>query len=93
MAIYQLTPTEDADRLSRIVAKSFDEKDFFILPGKQACFIKFDGTSQEIAQMLDLSGVNNKEDRPCPAIITLVTTYGGYAPTSLWEWLKSRMGE
>ena len=85
-----IVPTEDADRLVRVVSKAFEPADHYILPGKQACFVKFNGTSQELAQKLDLAGDQNKEDRPCPAVITLVTTYGGYAPTSLWEWLNTR---
>lgn len=92
MPIYSIIPTEDPERLERVVIKAFSEKDRYILPGKQACFVKFDGTSQEIAQKLDLAGENSKEDRPCPAVITMVTTYGGFAPTSLWEWLNTRMG-
>lgn len=93
MPVFMIVPTEDADRLERVVTKTFEPADRFILPGKQACFVKFNGTSQEIAQKLDLAGDQNKEDRPCPAVITLVTTYGGFAPTALWEWLKTRMGD
>lgn len=93
MPIYVIVPTEDAERLERVVTKAFPEKDRFILPGKQACFVRFDGTSQEIAQTLDLAGDQSKEDSPCPAVITLVTTYGGFAPTALWEWLNTRTGD
>ena len=90
MPVFMIVPTEDADRLERVVSKAFEPADRYILPGKQACFVKFNGTSQEIAQKLDLSGDQNKEDRPCPAVITLLSTYGGYAPTALWEWLNTR---
>lgn len=93
MPVFMIVPTEDADRLERVVTKTFEPADRFILPGKQACFVKFNGTSQEIAQKLDLAGDQNKEDRPYPAVITLVTTYGGFAPTSLWEWLNTRKGD
>ena len=93
MPVFMIVPTEDADRLERVVTKTFEPADRSILPGKQACFVKFNGTSQEIAQKLDLAGDQNKEDRPCPAVITLVTTYGGFAPTSLWEWLNTRKGD
>ena len=71
MPVFMIVPTEDADRLERVVTKTFEPADRFILPGKQACFVKFNGTSQEIAQKLDLAGDQNKEDRPCPAVITL----------------------
>lgn len=93
MPIFMLVPTEDAERLEKVVTKAFDSKDCYVLPGKQACFVRFDGTSQEIAEKLDLAGSKSKEDRPCPAVITLVTTYGGYAPTALWEWLKVKQGD
>lgn len=91
MAVFMIVPTEDAERLATLVTKSFEEKDRFILPGKQACFVKFSGTTKELSDVLDLAGDVKKEDRPCPAVITIVTGYGGYAPTALWEWLRSRM--
>ena len=34
MAVFQLTPTEDAERLASVVETSFEEKDRYILPGK-----------------------------------------------------------
>ena len=93
MPVFMIVPTEDADRLVRVVSASFTETERFILPGNHACFVKFGGTSAELADRLDLPGNKNKDDRPCPAVITIVTTYGGFAPTALWEWLKVKMGE
>lgn len=93
MPVFMIVPTEDAGRLARIVTAGFDEADRFILPNNFACFVRFAGTSAELAEKLDLPGNKNKDDRPCPAVITVVTTYGGFAPTSLWEWLKVKMGE
>lgn len=60
MPVYAIVPTEDAERLECVVAKAFHENDRFILPGKQACFVRFDGTSQEIARTLDLTGERSK---------------------------------
>lgn len=90
MSVYMIVPTENADQLERIVSKAFTKKDRYVLPNKFACFVRFSGTTQELATLLDLAGTEKKEDRPCPAVITSVTTYGGYAPTELWEWLNSR---
>lgn len=90
MPVFMIVPTEDAERLERLVRKAFEPSDLYVLPGKQACFIKFNGTSQDLTERLDLAGAKNKEDRPCPAVITMVTTYGGFAPTTLWEWLNTR---
>lgn len=92
MFVFMIVPTEDAERLDMLVTKTFEEKERFILPGKQACYVKFSGTAKELSDALDLAGTIKKEDRPCPAIITVVTGYGGFAPTTLWEWLQSRMG-
>lgn len=93
MPVYMIVPTEDADRLARVVSSFFKETDYYILPQNFACFVRFNGTSAELATELDLAGDNNKNDRPCPAVITLVETYGGFAPTSLWEWLKVKKGD
>ena len=92
MSVFMIVPTEDAERLAMLVTKTFEEKERFILPGKQACYVKFSGTAKELSDALDLAGTIKKEDRPCPAIVTVVTGYGGFAPTTLWEWLQSRMG-
>lgn len=90
MPTFMIVPTEDAQRLAESVTTAFaNEKDRYILEARQACFVKFDGTSEEIAQKLDLAGNRNADARPCPAVITLVTTYGGFGPTSFWEWLSA----
>lgn len=91
MAVFMIVPTEDAERLATLVTKAFGEKDRFILAGKQACFVKFSGTTKELGDVLDLAGTVKKEDPPCPAVITLVTDHGGFAPAALWKWIKSRM--
>ena len=90
MPVYAIVPTEDAERLECVVTKAFHKKDRFTLPGKQACFVRFDGTSQQIARTLDLAG---ERSTPCPAVITLVTAYGGFAPTALWEGLGTRTAD
>lgn len=93
MAVFMIVPTEDPQRLERLVCREFpEEKDRYILPGKQACYVKFSGTTKELSEKLDLQGIKKEGDRPCPAVITIVTGYGGYAPSALWEWLNSRMG-
>ena len=93
MAVYMIVPTEDADRLEALVKSVFKDNpdDIYIVPNKGACFIRYAKTSSELAEELDLAGQKSKENRPCPAVVTLVTTYNGYAPTTLWEWLKTRM--
>lgn len=91
MAVFQLTPTEDAERLASVVETSFEEKDRYVLQGKQACFVRFDGTMIELSNHLDLLGQHSADNRPHHAIITRVCVYGGYAPTELWEWLKTRV--
>ena len=45
MPVFMIVPTEDADRLVRVVSASFTETERFILPGNHACFVKFGGTS------------------------------------------------
>ena len=87
-----IVATEDPARLARIVRAAFNEQNRYILNGDFACFVSFSGSSQELSNLLDLEGTNKKEDRPCPAVITSVTTYGGFAPTSLWEWLNDKKG-
>ncbi len=66
MSVFMLVPTEDAEKLKHIVAKSFsDEKDRFILDG-HACFVSFSGTSSELANLLDLPGAKKRKIVPVP---------------------------
>ena len=68
---------------------AFAPKDRFILSGMQACFVRFKGTMEDLTRLLDLDGEEKGE--PCPAVITQVTTYGGFGPTTLWTWLNARV--
>lgn len=91
MAVFMIVPTEDSERLEALVKSLFNDEDIYVLPNKGAVFVRYSKTSSELAEELDLSGQRLKENRPCPAVVTLVTTFNGFAPTSLWEWLKTRM--
>lgn len=44
---------------------------------------------EDLTRLLDLDGEEKGE--PCPAVITQVTTCGGFGPTTLWTWLNARV--
>lgn len=90
MPIFMIVPTEDPKPLAERLTAVFGEKNLHILPEARAAFVAFDGTTQDVARKLDLTGPRNKTDGPCPAVISRVTTYGGFAPSSLWAWLGTR---
>lgn len=91
MPVFEIVPTEDKERLARAVSSAFAESDRYILPGRQACFVRYAGSAKELAILLDIEGRQESEGRPCPAVISVVTTFGGFAPTSLWEWLRANL--
>ena len=51
-----------------------------------AWFLVFDGTSDELADKLQLG---DDEQDFGTAIVVQATYYQGYAPKSLWEWLNT----
>ena len=87
------------ERINKVIPNSSDR---FMLPGRNGCFVKFDGISTELRDKLNLSGkesnptqassdsLSNPSDEITPAVILNVVPggYNGYALTTLWEWLN-----
>lgn len=95
MAVFVVIPTEDSvkDQLESLLTSTFGRDSFYALLDRNAFFVQFDGTSTDFALRLNLTGDNegqNKDFRPCTAIVTNLGTYSGYGPSDFWEWLKAR---
>jgi hypothetical protein len=74
------------DRIDAVVAQKFPER--FLKAGKTLWFISDSGTTQTVAEAMDVYAAQN----PMTSVIVLaVTSYNGRAPAPVWEWLLAQL--
>ena len=89
MPVFLLVAIEHPRRLGKLLARVLpDPRDRFALPNYTGFYVWFNGTTLELAKLLDLPGTATPENSPSPAVIQMVSAYGGYAPDELWCWLR-----
>ncbi len=91
MAVFMIVPTDNSmpGALQEALqnAASGDLKlDYMALP-IAGFLVNFPGTSQELAEKLGVV-----DGSLGGAIITHVSSYWGWAPNNIWEWLSTRWG-
>lgn len=86
MTIFLMVPSSDPGPIEKALEdhKAQQHLDFTNLP-KNGYFVSYSGTSQELSNLLGISDGSSGN-----AVIVAVSSYYGRAPTSLWEWVKSR---
>jgi hypothetical protein len=86
MAIFAVIPLDQtaANNLAPIIEREFPGKN--VLVKGDHWLITSGGTSQELATKLGITAGQLGE-----AIVYNVSGYFGYAPQSIWEWLKSNL--
>lgn len=93
MPIYIVVPlTETSTALDEAVEKRISPPtDRYRLPSNRGWFIKFDGTTIELSNHLELTGQEKGVPSPIgQAIVAPVNSYYGRGPMDMWEWLKIR---
>lgn len=95
MPVFLVIPSGNDSK--KALRKRIEEKfpgDSIALPDDCAFFVRFEGSSIEFSERLDLAGAakhNEKPDgtfEPCFAFVTNLGIYSGYAPNVVWEWIK-----
>ncbi|WP_322071010.1 hypothetical protein [Paraburkholderia bannensis] len=76
----------DASKLDAKILEHF-AADSLKLP-RGEWLVKFMGTTQELSTLLTITGTPNSEVGN--AVVIAVGSYFGFAPTNVWEWIKSR---
>jgi hypothetical protein len=86
MPIFMIVPTDDAEPISKALVshQAQGTLDFTKLP-KNGFFVQYSGTTQELSNLLGIT-----DGSSASAVVAAISSYYGRAPTTLWEWLKTR---
>jgi len=89
MALYLASPLHAAERqrFEQALTAAIEERDRFALTNG-AWIIDFQGTSRELS---DKIGTTSDPRTTGSVLYTGISGYWGYGPTTLWEWLRSRL--
>lgn len=83
------TLTNDPKPLDAAVEARISTDDRYKLTSNRGWLIKFDGTSVQLSNFLEITGQEEGEKSVIgPAIVTLIGSYYGRGPTDMWEWLS-----
>ena len=89
MPVFLIVALEHPRRLGRLIARAIpDPRNRYTLPNYTGFYVWFNGTTLDLAKLLDLPGTATPDNSPSPAVIQMVSAYGGYAPDELWSWLR-----
>lgn len=89
MPVFLIVALEHPRRLGRLIARAIpDPGNRYTLPNYTGFYVWFNGTTLDLAKLLDLPGTATPDNSPSPAVIQVVSAYGGYAPDELWSWLR-----
>ena len=93
MPIYLINPlSPEAPKLAESIDHNFAAKDRYALPFNKGWFVHFPGTTVEVSNHIGISKADANEPSDTePALVTMVPSYYGRAPTDVWEWLYTRM--
>lgn len=86
MAIFLVLPTDQSDPILRALKdkQTAGTVDFTALP-KNGFVVSFSGTTQELSNLLGIT-----DGSSASGVVVAISSYYGRAPTTLWEWIKSR---
>ena len=94
MPIYIAVPlAPNSALLDAAVTKHFlDPTDKYKLQNDRGWLLRFDGTTVELSNKLEITGQAKGDTSPVgSAIVVPVTSYFGRGPTDMWEWIKTRL--
>lgn len=94
MPIYIAVPLAPTSApLDAAVTKNIESKaDKYKLQNDRGWLIRFDGTTVELSNKLEITGQAEGAKSPVgSAIVVPVTSYFGRGPTDMWEWIKTRL--
>ncbi len=93
MPVFLVTPLgHNADQVGEAIRANVAAEDFLELPGRAGWLITSKGTSIEVSNQVGLTSPES-DFKPTlgSAMVTTVGSYYGRAPTTIWEWLKTRI--
>ncbi len=92
MPIYQITPlAKNTVQVKNAVATHILEQDRYEIPNSAGWFVRFDGTTVELSNRLEVTGQEPGTSTPVGStLITHIVAYYGRGGMDMWEWLKNR---
>lgn len=96
MPIYLAIPLKDNDKeLAASVARNIPfPTDSHVLQNNKGWLVKFDGTTIELCNKLEITGQDQGQPSPVGSCLVVpVNSYYGRGPTDMWEWLEIRSEE
>lgn len=94
MPIYIAIPLQNnSDKLTESVNKNFpSDSNKHELQSNKGWLIKYDGTTIDLSNKLEVTGQENKSPSPVGSCLIIpVTSYYGRGSNDMWEWLKVKM--
>lgn len=91
MPVFLVTPLgHNADQIGEAVKRAFIDE-AFELQGRAGWLVSHPGTTVEVSNALGLTAsTGDHHPQLGSAMVTLVGSYYGRGPTTMWEWLKTR---
>ena len=93
MPIFLAVPlTESPANLKASIESHIPSADRLLLQHGRGWLIRFDGTTTELSNKLEITGQAKGEPTPIGStLLTLISSYYGRGPTDMWEWMSTRM--
>lgn len=94
MSVFLAIPMQsDKQSLDKAVEnKIADQHNRYKLQADSGWLIKYDGTTVELCDFLEITGQEPGKSSPIGSTMVVpITTYYGRGPSDMWEWLKVRL--
>ena len=94
MPVYTAMPLtiESEKTLEAAVLEKFDDHNRYKLIDGKTWFLKYDGTTVELSNFLEITGQPKGESSPIGSVVIIpIAAYYGRGPSDMWEWLKIRL--
>jgi hypothetical protein len=84
--LYFVVALTEAQKVRERIQSVIAESDRYEL-AVDKWFVSYDGVGQDLAET---AGIRSGDQRLGTGLVMPITTYSGRAPTTLWDWLKTR---
>jgi len=92
MPIYQVTPLSNNAEVLGAAVRDTLGSEAMELQNRAGWMVNFKGTTVELSHHLGVTNATNEGAFPLGSVlITSIGSYYGRGPTSMWEWLKTRV--
>jgi len=93
MPVFVIIPlANNFEGLGKALEAKLIATDFFALQNDAGWLVNYGGTSQELSTFIGITPPPDSGAEPLgSALVVPVPSYYGRGPTTMWEWIKTRM--